>query len=38
VNAAFSPGPDGRNSAGAFGTITSARDARILQFGLKLIF
>jgi hypothetical protein len=38
VNASFSPGPDGRNQSGAFGTITSARDARILQFGLKLIF
>jgi hypothetical protein len=38
VNASFSPGADGRNSAGAFGTINSARDARILQFGLKLIF
>jgi hypothetical protein len=38
VNAAFAPGPDGRNQSGAFGTITSARDARILQFGLKLIF
>jgi hypothetical protein len=38
VNASFSPGPDGRNVSGAFGTITSARDARIMQFGLKLIF
>lgn len=38
VNASFSPGPDGRNVNGAMGTINSARDARILQFGLKLIF
>jgi hypothetical protein len=38
VNGSFSPGPDGRNQSGAFGTINSARDARILQFGLKLIF
>lgn len=38
VNASFSPGADGRNQSGAFGTITSARDARIMQFGLKLIF
>ena len=38
VNASFSAGPDGRNQSAAFGTITSARDARILQFGLKLIF
>jgi hypothetical protein len=38
VNGSFSAGPDGRNQSAAFGTITSARDARILQFGLKLIF
>ncbi|HYO83631.1 MAG TPA: carboxypeptidase regulatory-like domain-containing protein [Bryobacteraceae bacterium] len=38
VNGSFVAGPDGRNQSGAFGTITSARDARILQFGLKLIF
>lgn len=38
VNASFSPGPDGRNVSGAFGTINSARDARVIQFGLKLIF
>jgi hypothetical protein len=37
-NATFSPGPDGRNRSGNFGVITSARDARIMQFGLKLIF
>jgi hypothetical protein len=34
----FSPGPDGRNARAQFGTINSARDARILQLGLKLIF
>lgn len=34
----FVPGPDGRNRSGTFGTITSARDARNIQFGLKLIF
>lgn len=34
----FSPGPDGRNASASFGTITSARDARIIQFGLKLQF
>lgn len=38
VNASFSPGPDGKNQSGSFGTITSARDARIIQFGLKLLF
>jgi hypothetical protein len=37
-NATFSPGPDGRNQSGSFGMVTSARDARILQFGLKVIF
>jgi len=38
VDDGFSPGPDGRNARAQFGTITSARDARIIQFGLKLIF
>ena len=37
-NTNFSPGADGRNNSGAFGVITSARDARNQQFGLKLIF
>jgi hypothetical protein len=37
-NGGFSAGPDGRNQSAAFGTIVSARDARIIQFGLKLIF
>jgi hypothetical protein len=37
-NANFVPGVDGRNSSSTFGTITSARDARIIQLGLKLLF
>jgi len=37
-NGSFSAGPDGKNQSAAFGTIVSARDARIIQFGLKLIF
>ena len=37
-NTSFSAGPDGRNANAAFGTITSARDARIMQLALKLIF
>ena len=37
-NGGFSAGPDGRNQSAACGTIVSARDARIIQFGLKLIF
>lgn len=38
VNDNFAAGPDGRNSSATFGTTTSARDARVIQFGLKLIF
>jgi hypothetical protein len=34
----FSPGPNGRNQSGTFATITSARDARNIQLGLKLLF
>jgi hypothetical protein len=34
----FGAGPDGRNARAQFGTITSSRDARIIQLGLKLIF
>ncbi len=34
----FSPGANGFNQSGSFGVITSADDARIIQFGLKLIF
>ena len=37
-NGGFSAGPNGRNQSGTFGTITSARDARNIQFGLKLLF
>lgn len=38
VNGSFSAGTDGFNRSATFGTITSARDPRILQLGLKLIF
>ncbi|MBI1354221.1 MAG: hypothetical protein GC160_07735 [Acidobacteria bacterium] len=38
VNSLFVPGADGSNSSSNFGTITSARDARVLQLGLKLLF
>jgi hypothetical protein len=34
----FVAGPDGRNSSGSFGVITSARDPRQIQLGLKLRF
>lgn len=37
-NTSFVPGPDGRNANAAFGMITSARDARVMQMGLKVIF
>jgi hypothetical protein len=37
-NGGFSAGPNGRNQSGTFGTITTARDARNIQFGLKLLF
>ncbi len=38
VNTRFVPGADGRNASGTFGTIVNARDARVVQFGLKFIF
>lgn len=38
VNGSFSPGTDGLNRSATFGTITSARDPRILQLGLKLLW
>jgi hypothetical protein len=38
VNDNFVAGPDGRNASGTFGVIDSSRDARVIQFGLKLIF
>ncbi|MBI1790715.1 MAG: carboxypeptidase regulatory-like domain-containing protein [Acidobacteria bacterium] len=37
-NGGFVAGPDGRNRSGTFGTITSARDARVNQLALKLVF
>ena len=37
-NASFSAGANGLNASSSFGTITSARDPRIMQLGLKLIF
>ena len=37
-NTAFRAGADGLNSSATFGTITAARDARIIQFALKVIF
>lgn len=37
-NTGFSPGADGRNQSGAFGTITSARDARTVQMALRVSF
>lgn len=38
LNSFFLAGPDGRNRSATFGTISSARDARVMQFGLKVIF
>lgn len=38
VNDTFVPGPDGRNRGALFGTANSARDARIIQFAMKLVF
>ena len=37
-NGTFTPGTNGKNINGAFSSITSARDARNVQFGLKFIF
>jgi hypothetical protein len=37
-SASFSAGPDGKNISATFGTIASARDARVIQLGLKLLF
>jgi hypothetical protein len=37
-NMSFTAAPNGSNSNASFGRITSARDPRQLQFGLKLIF
>ncbi len=38
VNSSFGAGPNGLNQSSTFGTITSARDPRIIQLGLKLVF
>ena len=37
-NTAFVAGPNGLNSSGTFGVITSARDPRSIQFALKFLF
>lgn len=37
-NTTFTPGSNGLNSSGTFGTITSATDGRELQLALKLLF
>ncbi len=37
-NVSFQPGAAGTNISGNFGVITAARDARIMQVALKLIF
>jgi outer membrane receptor protein involved in Fe transport len=34
----FVPGTDGKNRSSTFGTVNSARDARIVQLGMKVIF
>ncbi len=38
VSGGFSPGANGLNASSTFGTITSARAARSIQLGMKLIF
>jgi hypothetical protein len=37
-NTSFSPGATGTNVNAAFGRITTSRDPRQMQLGLKLIF
>ena len=37
-NTSFRPGADGLNASATFGTITQARDARVIQLGLKVYF
>lgn len=37
-NDSFSAGANGKNASATFGTVRSARDARIIQFGLKFVF
>ncbi len=38
VNGRFAPGSDGKNANANFGAITFARDARVMQIGIKAIF
>ncbi|MEZ5354602.1 MAG: TonB-dependent receptor [Bryobacteraceae bacterium] len=38
ANDSFSAGANGMNQSATFGTVTSARDARVGQLGLKIIF
>jgi len=38
VNGGFTAGVDGKNANSTFGTITSSRDPRIIQLGMKLSF
>lgn len=38
VDDTFVAGTDGKNRSSTFGTVNSARDARIVQFGMKVIF
>ena len=38
ASATFSPGANGLNSSGTFGTITTARSPRNIQLGMKLTF
>jgi hypothetical protein len=38
VSGSFSPGVNGLNNSGTFGTITSARNPRNIQLGMKLTF
>ncbi len=37
-NTSFRPGGDGFNASATFGTIAAARDARVIQFGIKYRF
>jgi Carboxypeptidase regulatory-like domain len=37
-NVTFVPGTNGTNNSSTFGTITSARASRTIQFGMKLLF
>jgi hypothetical protein len=37
-NSTFVAGPQGTNVGSAFGTITTAYDARSMQFGIKVLW